>query len=82
MWYVYILECSDKTLYTGITTNLSKRLNQHNKGIGSKYTFARKPVKYIYSEKCPDQSSATKRELEIKGLTRKKKIELIEGKSL
>ncbi len=82
MWYIYILECSDKTLYTGITTNLSKRLNQHNKGMGSKYTFARKPVKYVYSEKCPDRSFATKREQEIKCLTRKKKLELIEGKSL
>ncbi|MCK4533659.1 GIY-YIG nuclease family protein [bacterium] len=82
MWYVYILECSDKTLYTGITTNLSKRLNQHNKGIGSKYTFARKPVKYVYSEKCPDRSFATKREKSIKSWPRKKKIELLKSKSL
>ena len=82
MWYVYILECSDKTFYTGITTDLDNRINQHNKGIGSKYTFARKPVKYIYSEKCSDRPFATKREKQIKSLTRKKKIELIKGKSL
>ena len=76
-WFVYILECSDKTLYTGITNNLEKRLEQHNSGIdGAKYTRPRRPVKYVYQEKQQDRSSATKREMAIKKLSRIKKFKL------
>ena len=76
-WFVYILECSDKTLYTGITNNLEKRIEQHNSGQdGAKYTRPRRPVKYVYQEKQPNRSVATKREIEIKKLSRIKKIEL------
>lgn len=77
-WFVYILECNDKTLYTGITTNLEKRIQQHNSATeGAKYTRPRRPVKYVYQEKQLDRSSATKREMEIKKLKRVEKIKLI-----
>lgn len=77
-WFVYILECNDKTLYTGITNNLEKRLEQHNNGQeAAKYTRARRPVKCVYKEKQLDRSSATKREMEIKKLSRSEKLNLI-----
>lgn len=81
MWYVYILECSDWTYYTGITTDTSKRLRQHNWEIvwWAKYTKVRQPVKMIYQENSEDRSSASKRECEIKKLTRKQKEELIQS---
>ena len=77
-WRVYILRCSDDTLYTGITTDLSRREDEHNNSkLGAKYTRVRRPVKLIYSEHCDDKSSASKREYEIKQLSRKEKLELI-----
>lgn len=77
-WFVYILECSDNTLYTGITNDLEKRLDQHNNGQGAaKYTRARRPVKYVYNEKCKNRSDATKREMAIKRLSRVEKLDLI-----
>ena len=77
-WYVYILECSDKTLYTGITNNLEKRLEQHNHGQeAAKYTRARRPVKCVYTEVQLNRSEATKREMAIKQLKRAEKIKLI-----
>lgn len=80
---VYILECSDKTLYTGITVNVQKRLEEHNNSDkGAKYTKSRRPVKLLYSEASEDRSTASKREYEIKKLSRSKKIDLInQGKS-
>ncbi|MDD5505072.1 MAG: GIY-YIG nuclease family protein [Candidatus Omnitrophota bacterium] len=75
-WHVYIIDCRDKTLYTGVTNNLSRRVNDHNKGNGCRYTKYRWPVKLIYSEECPTKSQAQKRECYIKGLTRDKKLEL------
>ena len=78
-YFVYILECSDKSLYTGITTNIEKRLEEHNNSPkGAKYTKARRPVKLVYSEASEDRSSASKREYAIKKLTRVKKLKLIE----
>lgn len=77
-WFVYILECKDKTLYTGITNNLIKRLEQHNSlKDGAKYTRPRRPVKYVYQEIQTNRSAATKRELEIKKLKRSEKLKLI-----
>ena len=77
-WYVYILECSDKTLYTGITNNMEKRLEQHNHGQeAAKYTRARRPVKCVYQEIQANRSEATKREMAIKQLKRAEKIKLI-----
>lgn len=77
MCYIYILKCSDNTLYTGWTTDLQKRLCCHNRGKGAKYTRCRLPVELVYSEKCKDKSSALKREYKIKQLTRDKKLSLI-----
>ncbi len=75
-WYVYILECADKTLYTGITTDIKRRLEEHSSGNGAKYTKGRAPFSLIYQEECKDRSLASKRELEIKSLPRKQKLEL------
>ncbi len=77
-WLVYILECKDKTLYTGITNNIEKRLEQHNSGQGgAKYTRARLPVKCVYKEIQLNRSEATKREMVIKNLRRVEKLKLI-----
>ena len=79
MYYVYILKCSDNTLYTGITTNLDRRIEEHNHSSkGAKYTRARRPVKLMYSEEYVDRSTASKREYQIKKkMTRIEKLELI-----
>ena len=78
-YFVYILECSDKSLYTGITTDIKKRLEEHNTSSkGAKYTKARRPVKLLYSETSENRSTASKREYAIKKLTRAKKISLIQ----
>jgi len=80
-YFVYILECSDNSLYTGITTNIEKRLNEHNTSPkGAKYTKARRPVKLVYQEASEDRSTASKREYAIKKLTKTKKLELIAKK--
>ena len=77
-WFVYILECKDKTLYTGITNNIKKRIEQHNSSPeGAKYTRARRPVKCVYQEKQKNRSEATKREMAIKKLSRTEKLMLI-----
>jgi len=77
-YFVYILECSDKTLYTGIATDVVRRLDEHNNSDkGAKYTKVRRPLKLIYSEESENRSSASKREYEIKKLSREKKLELI-----
>jgi putative endonuclease len=76
-WFIYIIKCSDNTLYTGITTDLKKRIATHNNGTGAKYTKHRTPVTLIYSEPSLDRSSASKREAQIKSLSRQEKLELI-----
>ncbi|WP_419773802.1 GIY-YIG nuclease family protein [Halarcobacter sp.] len=79
-YFVYILECSDKSLYTGITTDVKKRLDEHNTSEkGAKYTKARRPVTLIYFEKSENRSSASKREYEIKKLSRTRKLQLVEN---
>lgn len=82
MVYVYLLECKDGSLYTGITQDLQKRLDEHRTGRGAKYTRGRGPLVLRYVEIQLDKSSALKRELAIKRLTRRKKEELIAGISL
>ena len=72
-WYVYIVECSDGTLYTGISNNIGKRVREHNLGVGSKYTRGRRPVKLLAKWYCADKSYASKMEYRIKGLTREDK---------
>ena len=68
-WSVYILRCGDGTLYTGITNNLDKRIEYHSNGQGAKYTRSRLPVELLYHEQAKNRSEATRRELEIKGLS-------------
>ena len=75
-WVVYILECKDGTLYTGITDRLQQRLTAHRTGSGAKYTKGRGPLKLRYLEECADRSSALKREYVIKRLTKSEKWEL------
>lgn len=79
MYYVYILKCSDDSLYTGITNDLVHRLKVHNKGKASKYTRSRLPVFLCYAEQAKNKSAALKREIAIKKMTRKQKISLIKN---
>ncbi len=77
MCYVYILKCSDNTLYTGWTNNIEKRIKAHLEGKGAKYTRSRLPVELVYVEEYTDKISAQKREYAIKQMTRGEKLELI-----
>lgn len=77
--YCYILECADGTYYTGWTTDPERRVKQHNKGIGARYTKHRRPVKLVYLEPQPDKVTAMKRELAIKKLRRGQKSKLVEN---
>ncbi len=72
-WFLYILLCKDGTLYTGITTDLARRVQQHNDGSASRYTRSRLPVKPLYSEFCRGRSQALKKEYAMKQLSRKEK---------
>ena len=76
-WWVYILRCSDRTLYTGITADLEARLASHRNGTASKYTRGRCPLRLVYQEPHPNRSSASKREAAIKKLSRSEKLALI-----
>jgi predicted GIY-YIG superfamily endonuclease len=76
-WKLYILRCGDGTLYTGITTDVEKRLETHRSGKGAKYTRGRGPLELVYSESCGDHSAALKREIEIKMLSRQEKEQII-----
>ena len=78
-FFVYILECGDGSLYTGITTNLNKRLSEHSMGKGSKYVRSRLPARILHSEEFETRSEALKRENQIKRLTRKQKRMLVSG---
>lgn len=78
MYYLYILECSDSTLYTGITVDLDRRVLEHNTAkTGAKYTKARRPVRLVYSKKFRNRSLASKAEIQIKKLSRLQKQKLI-----
>jgi len=78
MYYLYILKCADKTLYTGITTDLNRRIFEHNEtSLGAKYTSSRRPVKMVFSKKFKNRSLASKEESRIKKLNREEKLELI-----
>ena len=77
MWYVYILECRDKTLYTGITTDLKRRLKEHNTRKKTRYTNGRAPVKLLHKETRLTRSQALKREAQIKRWPKAKKLALI-----
>lgn len=75
--YIYILECSDGTLYTGWTNDLEKRVAAHNSGKGAKYTRARRPCRLVYYEEYETKSEALKREARIKGFSKEQKLKLI-----
>jgi UV DNA damage endonuclease len=76
-WFVYILRCADRSLYTGITKDVKRRCRQHNNGTASRYTRSRLPTKQVWQEPHPTQSSALKREAAIKAMTRLEKLALI-----
>jgi putative endonuclease len=76
-WYCYVMQCADHTFYTGITNDLDKRLTAHNNGTASKYTRCRLPVQLVYSEPHTNRSSASKREADIKQLSRAEKLAFI-----
>jgi len=75
-WTLYLLRCRDGSLYTGITTDLERRLAQHQKGLASRYTRSRRPVQVVYRETCEDRSHALKRERAVKTLSRQAKERL------
>lgn len=77
MYFLYLLRCGDGTLYAGITTDLKRRFREHRQGKGGRYTRAKKAVKIIYTEKWASRSQASKREAEIKKLSRAQKVALI-----
>ena len=77
IWYLYILRCCDGTLYTGITTDVEKRLETHRSGKGAKYTRGRGPLELVYRETCGSHSDALKREMAVKRLTRTQKESMI-----
>ena len=77
-WFVYVVECADSSLYTGITNDVARRINEHNYGAqAAKYTRARRPVELVYIEGFDTRSMATKREYEIKKMPRGEKLKLI-----
>ncbi len=76
-WVCYLLKCADDTLYCGITNDLDKRIAAHNAGEGAKYTRSRTPVVLVFSEACEDRSAASRRESQIKNLSRAAKLQLI-----
>ena len=80
MYYLYILKCSDGSLYTGITNNLERRMKEHNfSGLGAKYTRSRRPVELVCSKKFRNRSAALKEERKVKKLSRKEKLETIKN---
>ena len=82
MYYIYILRCCDKSLYTGITMDVKRRFKEHRAGKGGHYTRSHPPEKIVYIEKAKTRSAALKREAAIKKMPRKRKLELTEKKLL
>ena len=80
MYFVYILECKDKSLYTGITTNVERRFAEHQSGIGGKFTRAKRAERIVYTERKLNRSTASKREAAIKKLSRTEKLNLVYSK--
>lgn len=78
-WFVYILQCADGSLYTGITNDLARRVKAHEAGQGAKYTRGRGPFQLVYSETCANRSEASRREQAIKALDKSRKQELIKA---
>lgn len=77
-WFVYILQCADRSFYTGITTDVERRLREHNQGkTAAKYTYPRRPLTLVYTESLANRSAACKREYQIKQLSRLQKQQLL-----
>ncbi len=76
-WHVYIVRCRNDALYTGVTTDLERRLEEHNRGVGARYTRAFRPVELVYSERAQDRVHALRRERAIKQLPRARKLALV-----
>jgi len=76
-WHVYIIECKNKSLYTGITTDLQRRFSEHKRGAGCRFSAYNPAKKLVYSETFKTRSKAAKREAEIKSWSRQKKLELV-----
>jgi putative endonuclease len=76
-WYVYILKCTDNTLYTGITNDIKRRVSEHNRGVGAKYTRGRTPVELVFVETLPNRSAALRRESAIKRMKTAEKRRII-----
>ena len=74
-WHLYVVECSDGSYYVGIAKDVERRLAAHNSGRGARYTSTRRPVRLLYTEKCPDIGSALRREREVKRWSRPRKVE-------
>lgn len=81
-YWVYILECSDGSYYTGIAKDVEKRLAVHKNGKGSRYVASRLPFRLVYTQSLESKSDALKREIGIKGMTHKQKVRLVNGQSL
>jgi putative endonuclease len=80
MWYVYILECRSGSYYTGVTTDVSRRFEEHRSGGGARYTKSNPPIRVLFSKRCKTRSSALRREAAIRCLTRLEKEALVEGR--
>jgi len=80
-WFCYLLRCGDGSFYVGITNDVAERLEKHNRGHGPEFTKRRRPVEMVWSEQLSDRNSARKREVELKGWSRQKKLKLIAGQS-
>jgi putative endonuclease len=78
-WFCYLLLCRDGFLYTGMTNDVARRVEKHNKGLGPEFTKRRRPVELIWSQEFPDRFAARRREVELKGWNRKKKLNLVAG---
>ena len=81
LWQVYLLQCADKSLYAGVTTDLARRIQQHNGQLagGARYTRARRPVALVWSKACDSRSDAQQREQALRRFSRKQKLALIAG---
>jgi putative endonuclease len=80
MWFVYVVRCTDRTLYTGVTTDAQRRVAEHNRGRGARYTRSRGPVRLVYLEEAADRGAALRREHEIKQMPAAAKRRLIRGR--
>lgn len=80
VWFLYILGCCDGSFYTGVTTDIDRRLREHQEGKASRYTRTRRPVVLVYQEKCGTRSQSLARECAVKSLSRQRKEELISGR--